>query len=294
MTPILLSAKPAALKITESILSQVQSLKTGRRPPGLAVVQVGSFAASNTYIKHKVKAAAECGFEFFHIKLDSSISLEDLKAEIVRTSEREEIDGLIVQLPLDAAHLQDHKIVRKLLETIPPEKDADGLNTINQGKLFTGESKPHRWSAPLPATPLGVYRLIEHYKIPVVGKNVVVIGKSRLVGFPTAGLLSQVGATVTLCHRRTDDITPYTKHADIIVVAAGVKHLLKPDHIKKGVTLVDVGIHVQDNGKLTGDVDPACYELASAYSPVPGGVGPMTVASLMENTFCLYKQNLKL
>jgi len=285
----ILDGKVASSEIFKKLHNQAIQLK---RPPGLAVIQVGNNPASNTYIGHKQKACNACGFRFVQHRLSQEINLSELIGEIKKLSVDPSVDGIIVQLPLDSKKHNNPADVQKVLAAIPPQKDADGLSIFNQGMLFAGESTPHNPSAPIPATPLGVYRLLEHYKISVSTKNITVIGRSRLVGFPVAGLMSQAGATVSVCHRGTADITPFTQMADIVIAAAGSKHLIVPQHIKEGAVLIDVGIHIQENGKLTGDIHPDCYAKASAYSPVPGGVGPMTVASLMENTLHLAQSQL--
>jgi methylenetetrahydrofolate dehydrogenase (NADP+)/methenyltetrahydrofolate cyclohydrolase len=194
---------------------------------------------------------------------------------------------MILQLPLDTERPLAPEVVSELLEKIPPEKDADGLHSYNQGKLFTGESTPDKWTHPIPATPLGVYRLLEYYKIDPSGMNVTVIGRSRLVGMPVAVIMAHKQGTVTVCNRQTKNLAEKTRAADLLIVAAGKRHLILPEHIKNDAILVDVGIHVLEDKKITGDIHPDCFAKAKAYSPVPGGVGPMTVASLMENTFRL-------
>jgi methylenetetrahydrofolate dehydrogenase (NADP+)/methenyltetrahydrofolate cyclohydrolase len=278
-------------RIQELVADRIQNQsppKTRARPPCLVVVQVGNNPASSAYIRHKEKACAATGVRFVHAHLESSISREALHQEVRNYASDEAVDGLIVQLPLEAPHLQSPGEVAQVLALIPPSKDADGLHTLNQGRVFTGESTPVHWTAPISATPLGVYRLLEHYNIPLRSKDIVVVGRSRLVGFPVAALMSHAGATITVCHRLSKDLPSKCRTAEILIVAAGQKHLITPDHIRPGVVIVDVGMHVNDNGKLTGDVHPDCYPLTRAYSPVPGGVGPMTVASLVENVFRLY------
>ena len=259
-----------------------------RRPPGLAVIQVGNLGPSNAYIRKKKLIAEEWGIQFTHAQLGSTVSKTELFAKIDALVADSKIDGLLVQLPLESVQLQTNAFVSELLAHIPPEKDADGLHSFNQGRLFTNECSPREWSGPLPATPLGIFRLLEHYGYSLVGKNVVLVGKSRLVGLPTAILLSHAGATVNICHSLTKDLAAHTRSADILVVAAGKKHLITPAHIKKiGAVVIDVGIHYLPEGGLAGDVHPDSYPQCEAYSPVPGGVGPMTVASLIENTLRL-------
>lgn len=255
-------------------------------------MQVGDLAASNAYIGQKKKRADELGIACRHVRLPSTSSFRDIRDQLVRLGMDHSLDGIILQLPLDLAKPLPPEEIHELLETIPPGKDADGLHTVNQGQLAAGCSNAECWAAPLPATALGVLRLLQFYEIPVAGKDVVVLGKSRLVGLPSALLLLQAHATVSVGHSQSKDWGELTRRADIVVVATGRKHLLKPEHVREGVVIVDVGIHRGDDGKLTGDVDPATFAKASAYSPVPGGVGPMTVGSLMENVLQLYRMSM--
>lgn len=281
-------AAPAQLqKVKDELFPQ-----PGARPPCLVVMQVGNNPASASYIRQKKKMAEDFGILFVHQHLSATASEAEITAALEKACAQPTVDGLILQLPLDRAQATPADMVERLLEKIPPMKDADGLHSANLGKLFSGESGARKWTCPLPATALGVIRLLDHYGIKAEGKDVVIIGKSRLVGTPTAGLFLNEGATVQICHRRTQNLVEKTKHADIVVVAAGVKHLLKAEHLKKGAIVIDVGIHQKEDGKLTGDADPTCYSQTSAYSPVPGGVGPMTVAMLMENVLRLAKKNL--
>jgi methylenetetrahydrofolate dehydrogenase (NADP+)/methenyltetrahydrofolate cyclohydrolase len=282
-------------KASQAILADLKEALAelgGSRPPGLAIVQVGDLAASNTYINQKKKRAEELGIACRHVRLPGQSSFREIRDELVRLGMDHTLDGIILQLPLDTTQSISAEEIHELLETIPPGKDADGLHTMNQGQLMAGCSTAECWAAPLPATALGVLRLLQFYKIPIAGKDVVVLGKSRLVGLPSAILLMQAHATVSVGHSQSRDWSELTRRADIVVVATGRKHLLKPEHVREGVVIIDVGIHRGDDGKLTGDVDPATFAKASAYSPVPGGVGPMTVGSLMENVLHLYRLSL--
>lgn len=285
-----LDGREIAEQLYARIRTEVAS-KSGARPPGLAVIQVGDNPASAAYIRQKQRAAEGCGFLFRHIHLPKTCSRVDLERAIDETAADPAIDGMILQLPLDSTTLNEH--TNELLERIPPSKDADGLHTLNLGKLLAGESRADKWTAPLPATALGVMKILELSQISVVGRRAVVVGRSRLVGLPTTTLLGHAGATVTVCHSKTVDLAHHTRDAEILVVAAGRKRLIKAEHVTEGVIIIDVGIHddgVAPSGgpKLTGDVDASAYTKASAYTPVPGGVGPMTVAGLLENTFQLY------
>lgn len=289
MNPIVLSGREAGAALIQKIAQKTAEIVAqGFRPPTLVVVQVGGDAASSVYIKQKAKAANDCGFGFHHEVIASEASEREIAQKISRYSDDPCVDGIILQLPLDSKTVKDPRKVQALLSCIPADKDADGLDTLNQGRLFTGESPYEGISPyPIPATALGVVRLLQHFQIPVKGKRVVVVGRSRLVGAPVSALLIQMGGTVTTCHRHTTDLIRHTREAEILVACAGKKHLISPQHVQAGSVVIDVGIHSTENGKLTGDVDPACYPLLAAYSPVPGGIGPMTVAGLMENTLNL-------
>ncbi len=258
-------------------------------PPCLAILQVGDNPASKAYIQRKIKIAKEIGASSEHISLSKNISELEIENKIRELCADQNIDALIVQLPLDQEKISSASWVHHCLELIPPSKDADGLHSQNLGMLSSGASSHKNWTAPLPATAYGIMKLLDFHNIGLVGKRVLILGKSRLVGMPTAQLMMHEGATVSVAHSKSGDWSDLSRNADIIVAAAGVKHLLKPEHIKKGVVIVDVGIHRDANG-LTGDVDHACYEKASFYSPVPGGVGQMTVACLMANLVNLWKR----
>jgi len=285
---LVLDGKIAAQKIIQKLKQEVDVFPIkGLRVPGLAVIQVGENPASSAYIRQKKKAAEECGFHFEHLKISNTSSKSDVAKVIKNCAAQENLDGILLQLPLDSEPQMSAEDTSELLDLIPPGKDADGLHSFNQGKLFTGESTPDSWAYPIPATPLGIYRLLEHYGLDPSGTDITVVGKSRLVGLPTSVIMTHKQATVTICNRLTKNLKEKTAHADIVIVAAGKKHLISSEFLKPGAIVIDVGIHVQENGKLTGDVHPESHSKCKAYSPVPGGVGPMTVASLMENTFRL-------
>lgn len=286
--PLILDGRKAAEHILLRLKTEVDVLRTqNQRPPGLAVLQIGDNPASEAYIRQKKKAAEGCGFYFVHHKLARSSPKHEISSQIKTASEDPLIDGILLQLPLDSSHSFSAQDISELLETIPASMDADGLHPYNLGKLFCGESTPGVWTHPIPATPLGIYRLMEHYNICPAGLDITVIGKSRLVGLPAAVIMTQQQATVTSCNRLTARLEEKTRTADIVIAAAGTQHLVTPAHLKEGAIVIDVGIHVDKNKKLSGDVSPDCYKKLKAYSPVPGGVGPMTVASLMENTLRL-------
>lgn len=287
----LLSGRDAGAHLLAKVAERVRKFASqGARPPKLVVVQVGDNPASGTYIRQKAKAAADCGFEFLHDRHPASLPLTQVADTLRAHAADATVDGILLQLPLDSAEKPKAAQVEQLLRCIPAEKDADGLDPLNQGYLFTGESRVEPGvvpAHPIPATALGIARLLQHYNIAVDGRDVTVVGRSRLVGAPIAALLMQMGSTVSICHRGTKDLARHTREADIVVVCAGQKHLIRPEHVAAKAVLVDVGIHVGTDGKLTGDVHPDCHTKVAAYSPVPGGVGPMTVAALMENTLYL-------
>ena len=258
-------------------------------PPQLAVVQVGDNPASKAYINRKIKVAAEIGILTQHIQHAKNAPHSEIEKTLAKLNNDATVHGLIVQLPLDQSIKAPETWVNALLESIRPDKDADGLNTANLGKIFAGESTSSQWRAPIPATALGVMRLLEHYEISPRGKNCVVIGKSRLVGNPTAQLLLQAGGTVSVVHSQSPDWSYLTQQADIVVVAAGVKHLLKAEHVSSKCVIVDVGIHKDATG-FFGDAHPDACQKAKAFTPVPGGVGQMTVACLMENLVELWER----
>jgi len=276
-----LCGRTAADEILAKLSQQVQ--KSGKTPK-LCIIQVGKNPASSSYIRQKEKAAKKSSVEFQHILLDSSATLAEIKAKIQQLNDDESVTGFMLQLPLDSSNDLSAEDVQKLLNSIDPRKDSDGLHVLNQGHLFTGESTERKWTSPLPATALGVMRLLDYYKIPVKGVDVAVIGRSRLVGFPIAALLSHAGATVTILHRRSRDIAKHCRHCKIIIVATGCKHLVNKDFVNKETIVIDVGIHLNEDRSLTGDADPSIYPEIKAYTPVPGGVGPMTVVGLIENT----------
>ncbi len=247
-----------------------------RRRPGLAVVLVGHDPASEIYVRHKVKACENLGIYSEKITPDGNIATGDLIAIIEGLNQRPEIDGILVQMPLPA-----HIDSRTVLVSIAPEKDADGFHPCNVGNLVANIP------APRACTPAGIMEMLHRYEIPIAGRHAVVIGRSDIVGKPMALMLLHANATVTICHSRTADVAAEARRADILVAAIGRAGFVTRDFIKPGATVVDVGMNRIHEGKggLVGDVDAAsASELAGAYTPVPGGVGPLTVAMLMSNT----------
>ena len=250
---------------------------------GLAVVIVGNNPASQVYVRNKMKACENVGFYSENIELDENISEKELLQEIDKLNKNDRINGILVQLPLPS-HINELKII----DSISPEKDVDGFHVANIGKMVIGDETGF-----LSCTPYGIMQLLEEYKIEIAGKDAVIIGRSNIVGKPMALMLIQKGATVQVCNSRTKDLRKKLNDADIIIVAAGVPKLLKKEDVKEGAVVIDVGINRVD-GKICGDVDyEEVSERASYITPVPGGVGPMTIASLIKNTFKSYKNSLK-
>ena len=273
MSARILDGKALAASIKTELALRTTKLKAAGITPGLGTVLVGDDPASLTYVAGKHRDCREVGINSIRIDLKAGASEADVLAAINDLNQASDCTGYIVQLPLPGAIN-----TQKILESIDPAKDADGLHPMNLGRLVSG------YDAPLPCTPRGIVELINHYKIPLAGAEVVVIGRGLTVGRPLGLLLSrkQENATVTLTHTGTQDLLSYTKRADIIVVAIGSAHFLKADAIKSGATVLDVGISRTDSG-LVGDVDPGVMEVASFVSPMPVGVGPMTRAMLLTN-----------
>ena len=253
-----------------------------QRRPGITVIQVGDDPASTTYVSGKQRAAEEVGFQSA-IEHLHNISQRELQARIAELAADPAIDGILVQMPLPDGLDPD-----QALEQIPPHKDVDGLHPYNAGRLAQGNPTF------IPATPLGVLELLRRERIDPTGQHAVIVGRSRLVGRPLALLLLQNHATITIAHSHTTDLAAITTTADILVAATGKRGLITGDHVKPGAIVIDVGItRAPDDGKLTGDVDSASVEpMAGALTPVPGGVGPMTVAMLLVNTYRAYRQHL--
>lgn len=275
----IIDGKTLAQNLRKKIANQVKQYS---RPPGLAVILVGDDEASQLYVRNKTRACVEVGFYSDQIHKSSNITEEELLSEVNRLNENQNIDGILVQLPLPS-HIDSNKII----EAIIPEKDVDGFSSENVGKLSQNKSFIS------PCTPKGVMKMLDSIKCDLRGKDCVIIGASNIVGRPMAMELLNAGATVQVCHKGTKDITHKTKSADVIIAAAGVANLVKSDWIKEGVILIDVGINRQADGSMTGDVDfEDVNGIASAITPVPGGVGPMTIAVLLENTLIAYEAKL--
>jgi len=286
---ILIDGKKTSGDIKDEIAIEVAKLREqGKRAPHLAAILVGDDGASQTYVNAKVKACEKVGFESTLVRFSAETSEEELMAKIDEMNNDEGLDGFIVQLPLPK-HIDEQKVTL----AINPDKDVDGFHPTNLGKMLLGQETF------LPATPYGIVELIQRYGIETSGMNAVVIGRSHIVGSPMSVLLSQKGidCTVTLAHSRTKNLPEITKKADLIVVANGIPEFLTGDMVKKGVVIIDVGItRVEDKTKksgfkLLGDVNFAEVSAkASHITPVPGGVGPMTIAMLMKNTLLSMKR----
>lgn len=289
---IVLDGKATSNQIKEELKAQVEKIKeTGKRPPHLAAVLVGNDGASLTYVGSKVRSCERIGYDSTLIKLEENISQEALLATIEKLNNDQSIDGYIVQLPLPK-HI-DEEVV---LHAINPSKDVDGFHPTNFGKMALGIETF------IPATPFGIMELLKRYKLDISGKHAVVIGRSHIVGRPMSILLSEKGnignATVTLTHSRTQNLAEITKQADIVVSALGIPNFLKAEMVKDGAIIIDVGItRVSDANhpkgySIVGDVHyDEVKEKASYITPVPGGVGPMTIAMLLQNTMLSYQRN---
>jgi len=273
---MILNGKELSNKIKMEIKSDVQSLMI---KPCLAVIQVGNDDASNVYIENKKKACNEVGIYFKHIKFEEFALEKEIINKIIELNNDEYVDGIILQLPLPTKFNE-----KRLVNFITRNKDVDGLTDSNKALLI--RNNPNL----IPCTPLGIMTLLKEYNISVSGKNVVIVGRSNLVGIPLFHLMLNNDATVTLCHSKTTDLINYTKNADILVSATGVANLITKDMVKKDAIVIDVGINRID-GKLVGDVDfNNVSKLASYITPVPGGVGPMTVCMLLKNTVLANKK----
>ena len=284
---VIIDGKKISQDIQDEIAKEVESLTAdGDRPPHLAAVLVGDDGPSRTYVRSKMKACERVGFESSLVRFETDVTEDRLIEEIERLNDDNNVDGYIVQLPLP-----DHISVERITDHIKHKKDVDGFTPTNFGKIDQ-EHHSH-----LPATPMGVMELLKRYKIETKGKHCVVVGKSHIVGMPMGILLAGPGdATVTICHIFTENLEQYTRMADIIVVAVGKPNLITADMVKDGVVLIDVGINrIPDASKkrgyaIVGDADFEGIEPKASYiTPVPGGVGPMTIASLIMNTLTAYK-----
>lgn len=294
-TPRILNGIEIAASIKAEVVMEVEALRGRGIKPGLAVVLVGHVPASEIYVRSKVKTCGELGIYSELIAPPESITTDELLALIADLNAREEIDGILIQLPLPA-----HVDTRRLLEAVSPAKDVDGFHPINAGRLQSGKA------ALAPCTPAGILEILRRSELPIAGQNAVVLGRSEIVGKPVAMMLLNASATVTICHSRTVDLPRFTREADILVAAIGRPGFVTPDMVKPGATLIDVGINrittaaeverffpgnaeraaqfARRGSTVVGDIHPAAFDLSGAYTPVPGGVGALTIAMLMQNT----------
>jgi methylenetetrahydrofolate dehydrogenase (NADP+)/methenyltetrahydrofolate cyclohydrolase len=269
MTATLIDGKALGARVREEVAASVAELGH----VGLATVLVGDDPASHIYIDLKQKAATAAGMDARDLKLPGDTSEDELLATIAELNADDSVDGLLVQLPLP-----DHIDETSVIEAIAPEKDVDGIHPVNAGRLYLGRPTL------VPGTPLGIMRMLDEYEIPLEGARAVVVGRSAIVGKPMAHLLLQRNATVTICHSRTQDLERHTLDADVLVAAVGRTHLISADMVKAGSTVIDVGMNRDESSrKVLGDVDPGAMELAAFMTPVPGGVGPMTIAMVLQN-----------
>jgi methylenetetrahydrofolate dehydrogenase (NADP+)/methenyltetrahydrofolate cyclohydrolase len=273
----IIDGKAVASKIRNQLKSEVASLKADI---GLAVVLVGDDNASRIYVRNKINACGEIGLKSTLVEMSATATEDEIIDAVKKLNNDVSIHGIIVQLPLPR-----HIDTDKVLATIDPDKDVDGCHYVQKGKLWTGTPEA------LPCTPYGCIELMKEYGIDMSGKHAVVLGRSNLVGRPLAELLLRENATVTICHSKTENLKEVTKMADILCVAIGKSKFVTADMVKDGAVVIDVGINRDDNGKLCGDVDfENVKEKCSFITPVPGGVGPMTVTMLMKNTVEAYKR----
>jgi methylenetetrahydrofolate dehydrogenase (NADP+)/methenyltetrahydrofolate cyclohydrolase len=284
-----------AAAIKQEVAEEVRVLAARGIRPGLAAVLVGNVAASEIYVRSKVQSCAELGIYSDLITPPETVTTEEMLELVARLNARDEIDGILIQLPLPA-----QVDAKALLDAVAPDKDVDGFHPVNAGRLQAGRP------ALAPCTPAGIIEILKRSEVPIAGQHAVVVGRSDLVGKPAAMLLLHQNATVTICHSKTHDLGAITRQADILVAAIGRAGFITPEMVKPGATMVDVGINrindraefdrffagnakreaaFQKNGSvIVGDIDPKAFELAGAYTPVPGGVGKLTVAMLMANT----------
>ena len=275
----LIDGKGLAQKVRQELREELSKIIKDNPKPKLAVILIGDDSASKIYVRNKSRACEDVGIEFEEHILSSDIQMDELLELIKNLNNRKDITGILLQAPIPK-----HLSINKAFETIDVNKDVDGFNPVNAGNLLIGKDSF------IPCTPLGIIRMLDEYNIDIQGKNAVVIGRSNIVGKPMAECLLNRNATITVCHSRTADLSQYTKNADILVSAVGKLNLVTKDMVKPGATVIDVGMNRKEDGKLAGDVDfENVKEVASAITPVPGGVGPMTIAMLMNNVIKAYK-----
>lgn len=274
MSVKLIDGREIGKQIREEIKERVARLKEQGCIPGLAVIIVGDNQASHTYVRNKQKSSIEVGMKSELIKLPATVTEEELLSQIKQLNNDDSIHGILVQLPLP-----DHINEDRVILTIDPTKDVDGFHPENVGKMIIGQR------AFLSCTPYGIIKLLERTNTPIKGKHAVIVGRSNIVGKPMGQLLLQRDATVTYCHSQTENLAEHTRQADILIVAIGRAKFITKEHVKEGAVVIDVGMNRDEYGKLCGDVDfEGVKEMSSAITPVPGGVGPMTITMLLKNT----------
>ncbi len=280
----ILDGKAVSAHVREQVKAEVEALAKQGVPVGLAVIIVGDDPASRTYVNNKKKACAAAGIRSEEYALPAETTQEELLALVETLNQKSDVNGILCQLPLPA-HLDEKAVIA----AIAPEKDVDAFHAVNVGHIMIGDY------AFLPCTPAGIMEMLRYYDIDIAGKNCVVIGRSNIVGKPMAMLLLQQNGTVTICHSKTQDLAAHTRNADILVAAVGTPHFVTAGMVKDGAVVIDVGMDRDENGKLCGDVDFSGVEPKASYiTPVPGGVGPMTIATLLKNTVTAAKQQNRL
>ena len=297
-TPHLLNGVAIANDIKAEVALEVTAARDAGYTPGLAVVLVGEVPASQIYVRSKVKTCGELGIYSEMITPPDTVTTAELLAIVASVNARDDIDGILIQLPLPA-----HVDTPRLLDAVLPEKDVDGFHPVNVGRLLSGTGGDELLA---PCTPAGIMQILRRSEIPIAGRNAVVVGRSNIVGKPVAAMLINASATVTVCHSKTHDLTAITRTADILVAAIGRPGFVTPDMVRPGATLIDVGINritgeaeleqffpgdaerralwEKRGSTVVGDIDPAAFAISGAYTPVPGGVGALTIAMLMKNT----------
>lgn len=269
-----MDGKGLSAKIKDELKGRIESYV---KKPILVVITIGNDAASEVYVNNKKKAAEYVCMSFLHIKFEDTVKEQEVINKIKELNEDKSIDGIIVQLPLPKGYNES-----RIVNSVTPSKDVDGLTELSMSKLLLGKDTF------IPCTTKGIMEIFDYYKIDLEGKNIVIVGRSNLVGKPTFLECLKRNATVTLCHSKTKDLKEFTKKADIVIAACGKKHLIDKTMVKKDSIIIDVGIN-RIEGKIYGDVNPDVEEVCSYVTPVPGGVGPMTVVCLLKNTFEAYK-----
>ena len=280
----IIDGKTLAAEIDKQTMTEVQKLKNQGVDPHLVVVLVGENPASQIYVRNKEKRANKLGIKSTLVTMNADISENELLLKIQELNQTEDVNAILVQMPLPK-HIDAFKVTM----AIDPRKDVDGFHPVNVGKLFEGKTQ----HTPIACTPQGIMEMFQKYHIDIQGKRAVVVGRSSIVGKPMAALLLNANATVTLAHSYTKNLAALTKEADILVVATGIAHFIKEDQVKEGAVVIDVGMDRDENGKLTGDVDFENVEKHVSYiTPVPKGVGPMTISMLMKQTVNLTKWSI--